>query len=297
VTAQRPTVVVSGASKGIGRACVLELARRGYRVFAGVRSAADGAVLREDAGERVTPLILDVTRETDVTRAAEMVRDAVGERGVWGLVNNAGIVVAGPLEFLPAEALREQFEVNVFGAVALTRAFLPLLRAARGRIVNVSSVNGRLAAPFTGAYAGSKFALEALSDALRAELAPAGVAVVVIQPGAIATPIWETSRRRAVALLPRYPKDAWSHYRGVLDRLQDIRVPPRSAPAERVARVVARALAARRPRTRYQVGWDARAGVLLARLLPGRALDWVLGTRRSRRANPQREQPPRDAPD
>jgi len=155
--------------------------------------------------------------------------------------------------------------------------------------VNLSSVNGRIASPFNGAYAGSKFAVEALSDALRIELAPAGVSVVVVQPGAIATPIWETSRRRAMDLLARYPKDAWTHYGKVLERLQDIRVPPRAVSPERVARVVARALAVRRPRTRYRVGWDARAGVLLARLLPGRALDWVLGARRSRRAIPERE--------
>ncbi len=288
MTEPRRAVVVSGASKGIGRACVAELARRGYHVFAGVRSSTDGAALRDEAGDHVTPLTLDVTREADVARAADTVRDAVAARGVWGLVNNAGIVVAGPLEFLPGDALRDQFEVNVFGTLALTRALLPLLRAARGRVVNVSSVNGRLASPFSGAYAGSKFALEGLSDALRLELAPAGVAVVVVQPGAIATAIWETSRQRAMNLLPRYPADAWTHYGSVLDRLQDIRVPPRAAPAERVARVVARALAARRPRTRYHVGWDARAGVLLARLLPGRALDWVFGTRRSRRAVPKR---------
>jgi NAD(P)-dependent dehydrogenase (short-subunit alcohol dehydrogenase family) len=239
--------------------------------------------VRQEAGDRVTPLILDVTRATDREGAAETVRAAVGARGVWGLVNNAGVVMAGPLEFLPDDALRQQFEVNIFGTLALTRAFLPLLREARGRIVNVSSVNGRLASPFSGAYAGSKFALEGLSDALRIELAPAGVAVVVVQPGAIATPIWETSRQRALALLARYPADAWTHYGGVLDRLKDIRTPPHAVPAERVAQVVARALAARRPRTRYHVGWDARAGVLLARLLPGRALDWLLGTRRSRR--------------
>ena len=289
MTEPRRAVVVSGASKGIGRACAVALARRGYHVFAGVRSPTDGAALQDEAGAHMTPLLLDVTRAADVARAADTVHDAVGARGVWGLVNNAGIVVAGPLEFLPGDALREQFEVNVFGALALTQAFLPLLRSARGRIVNVSSVNGRLASPFSGAYAGSKFAFEALSDALRLELAPAGVTVVVVQPGAIATPIWETSRQRAMDLLARYPKDAWTHYGKVLERLQDIRVPPRAVPAERVARVVARALAVRRPRTRYHVGWDARAGVLLARLLPGRALDWVFGTRRSRRAISERE--------
>jgi len=288
MTETRRAVVVSGTSTGIGRACVVELARRGYHVFAGVRSPTDGAALRDEVGDHVTPLTLDVTREVDVSRAVDVIREAVAARGVWGLVNNAGIVVAGPLEFLPGDALREQFEVNVFGTLALTRALLPLLRSARGRVVNVSSVNGRLASPFSGAYAGSKFALEALSDALRLELAPAGVAVVVVQPGATATPIWETSRQRAMNLLPRYSDEAWTHYGKVLDRLQDIRVPSRAAPAERVARVVARALAARRPRTRYHVGWDARAGVLLARLLPGRALDWVFGARRSRRAVSER---------
>jgi NAD(P)-dependent dehydrogenase (short-subunit alcohol dehydrogenase family) len=282
-------VVVSGASRGIGRACALELVRRGFHVFAGVRSQEDGRALAAEAGPAVTPLPLDVTNADDIAQAAVTVRGAVGARGLWGLVNNAGIVVAGPLEFLPADALRSQFDVNVFGVLALTRAFLPLLRPARGRIVNVSSVNGRLAAPFSGGYAGSKFALEALSDALRLELAPSGVAVVVVQPGAIATPIWDTSRQRALTLLERYPAEAWAYYGKVLERLRDIRVPPRAAPAARVAAVVAKALETRRPRTRYHVGWDARAGVLLARLLPGRALDWVLGARRSRRAVSERE--------
>jgi NAD(P)-dependent dehydrogenase (short-subunit alcohol dehydrogenase family) len=285
----RRVVVVTGASRGIGRACTLELVRRGFHVFAGVRSPDDGRAVAAGADGHVTPLALDVTHPDDITAAAVAVRDAVGRRGLWGLVNNAGIVVPGPLEFLPADALQAQFDVNVFGVLALIRALLPLLRNAGGRIVNVSSVNGRLASPFSGAYAGSKFALEGLSDALRLELGPAGVDVVVIEPGAVATPIWDTSRQRALDLLERYPPAAWEHYGKVLERLRDVRVPPHATPPARVARAVARALKARRPRTRYHVGWDARAGLLLARLLPGRALDRVFGARRVRRAVPERE--------
>jgi NAD(P)-dependent dehydrogenase (short-subunit alcohol dehydrogenase family) len=271
-------VVISGASKGIGRASAVELANRGFRVFAGVRTTEDADALAADRGS-ITPVPLDVTRPEQVAAAAETIREAVGDRGLWGLVNNAGIVVVGPLEFLPLDAFRTQFDVNLFGVLALTQALLPLLRVARGRVVNVSSVNGRLAVPFSGAYAASKFALEAMSDALRIELSRSGVRVVVIQPGAIRTPIWETSPERGQHLAGRYPPEATAYYGGVLKRLPDVRVPAHALPPERVAAVVARALIARRPRTRYHVGWDARVGILLARLLPGRVLDRLLGAR------------------
>lgn len=274
------TVLVTGASTGIGRACALDLARRGARVFAGVRDPADGVALVRDTADRLIPVLLDVTDRVQVADAVAMVGAASGTDGLFGLVNNAGIVVAGPLEVLPDAALREQFAVNTFGALALTQACLPLLRRARGRIVNVTSVNGRIVTPFIGAYAASKFALEAMSDALRRELAPAGVAVIVVQPGSIRTPIWDRSRERARRLAGQITSPARAHYASVLARIGDIQVPARALPPEAVAAVIARALRSARPRTRYRVGWDARFGVLLAHLLPGRALDWLLSSRR-----------------
>lgn len=278
----RRTVVVTGASKGIGRATALDLLRHGFEVFGTVRTVADAEALRAVSHGRIEPLTLDQTDADHVAGARRALTAAVGDRGLWGLVNNAGAVYAGPLEHLATDDLRAQFEVNVFGVMALTQALLPLLRAARGRVVNVSSVNGRIVTPFSGAYAGSKFALEALSDGLRMELARAraGVRVVVVQPGAVATPIWETSRDRALTLADRFPPEAHAHYPRLVEKLREVRTPTHAVPAERVAAVVRRALTARRPRTRYQVGWDARVGVLLGRLLPGGLLDLLLAGHR-----------------
>lgn len=278
-------VLVSGASKGIGWACALELDARGFRVFAGVRNPEDGVALGAASGGRIVPVPLDVTREADVSAAGRLVTEATGAAGLWGLVNNAGTVFAGPMEYLPPAALREQFEVNVVGALALTQACLPALRSAGGRIVNVSSVNGRIATPFAGAYAASKFALEAASDALRRELirVRAGVRVIVVQPGAVRTPIWETARERAASLAERFPPQAHVHYPRLRHVLRKPRVPSQAIPPERVAAVVTRALTARRPRSRYRVGWDARLGVFLAWLLPDMALDLLLNGRLHRR--------------
>jgi len=273
------SVLVTGASRGIGAACAFALDAAGFRVFAGVRWDADGAALRAQSEGRITPVSCDVTNPASLAAVVRDVGDAVGPGGLWGPVNNAGVVYAGPIEFLPVSALREQFEVNVFGPLALTQACLPLLRAARGRVVIISSVNGRLVTPFSTPYAASKFAIEALSDGLRMELGRAGIDVAVVQPGAVRTDIWSTARDRAVALAERYPADAERHYGRILERLEDVRVPERAIAPERVARVVVRALTARRPRTRYAVGWDARVGILLARLLPARLLDALLVTR------------------
>src|SRR6266568_4897165 len=161
------SVVVTGASTGIGEACALRLDRRGFRVFAGVRREVDGGALKQKASSRLTPILLDVTDASSIKSAAAAVVAALGEEGLSGLVNNAGIAIAGPLEFLPIDELRRQFEVNVIGQIAVTQAFLPLLRKGHGRIVNMGSIAGKSALPFTGPYCASKFALEALTDSLR----------------------------------------------------------------------------------------------------------------------------------
>ena len=186
----KEAVLVTGASTGIGYATSALLAREGFTVFAGVRSGGDHERLSAIPG--IAPLQLDVTD-------AEAIRDAahiVHENGspLRAVVNNAGIVVPGPLEFLPIDELRRQFEVNFFGALAVTQAFLPMLRAAKGRIVFMSSVSGQIATAFVGAYSSSKFALEAASDALRMELRSSGVGVSVVQPGNVNTPIWRKGR-------------------------------------------------------------------------------------------------------
>jgi NAD(P)-dependent dehydrogenase (short-subunit alcohol dehydrogenase family) len=254
------TALVTGASTGIGRATALELARRGWAVIAGLRRPAE-------LGPGITPVELDVTSPAQVA--------ALRGRPLDALVNNAGIAVTGPLEYLPLEELREQLEVNTVGQLAVIQACLPALRAARGRIVNVSSVSGRIAFPTYGPYAASKFALEALSDSLRRELRGSGVDVVVVQPGGVVTPIWERGLSRADALWQAMPAEAHARYGRLYAtmRAQGEKLAREGEPAEALAAVLAEILDARRPRARYVFGRGARVETALARMLPDRVFD------------------------
>lgn len=278
MTPPQRNVVVTGASTGIGRQCALHLVAQGWRVFGGVRRQADAAVLQQDSGGGITPLMLDVTNAQTIAVAAWQVRQQLNGDGLHGLVNNAGIAVGGPLEFLPIGQLRRQLEINVVGQIAVTQAFLPLLRAGTGRVVNMSSVSGRLSTPFVGPYAASKFALEALSDALRGELAQWGIEVITVQPGAIATPIWEKSLRSADEIAAALPPEGWQLYGRNLNLLLDTvkKTGERGIPPVKVSQAVVHALTARRPKTRYLVGADARLGAFLARCLPDRLRDWLI---------------------
>ncbi len=275
---QPGTVVITGASTGIGAACAAHLAALGFRVYAGVRKPDDGEALRQRGPERIRPLILDVTDAASIAEAARCVREETGEMGLSGLVNNAGVVVPGPLEFLPLERLRHQMEVNLIGQVAVTQAMLPMLRAAKGRIVNMGSISGLLASPFTGPYAMSKFALEALSDALRMELAPWGIRVSIIEPGSIRTPIWNKSEKMGEDVFGDLGDAGRRLYAQQLYTLRDQvgRVGAKGLPPEAVARTVARALMAARPRTRYTIGFDSKVLRLMARWLPDRLRDAVI---------------------
>jgi NAD(P)-dependent dehydrogenase (short-subunit alcohol dehydrogenase family) len=276
--ADLPAVVVTGASTGIGASCALRLAQQGYHVFAGVRKPEDGERLRQRSAGLLEWLPLDVTDGATIARAAETVASAQGEHGLAGLVNNAGIAVGGPLEYLSTERLRRQFEVNVVGLHAVTQAFIPLIRRARGRIVHIGSIAGRIASPFTGAYAASKHAVEALTDALRLELAPEGIHVSVIEPGQIKTPIWDKGLQEFSAITSQIPAEGMARYRGRLMALRHIldRARARAASPEAVADAVLHALNSPEPRTRYVVGGDARLRLWLTRLLPDRALDMVV---------------------
>jgi NAD(P)-dependent dehydrogenase (short-subunit alcohol dehydrogenase family) len=271
-------ILITGASTGIGQACALHLHARGYHVFAGVRKPADGEHLQAQASERLEWLILDVTDEDQIAEAAAWVSTAVGERGLAGLVNNAGIAVGGPLEYLPANDLRRQLEVNVIGLHAVTAAFLPLVRRGRGRIVHIGSISGRLASPLIGAYSASKHAVEALTDVLRLELAPEGIHVAVVEPGQVRTPIWEKGLSALGTFASRLPPEGVARYGGRLKVLQRLleRAPLHSSPPEAVARVVSHALEAVRPRTRYVVGRDARLRLWLSHLLTDRAMDALI---------------------
>ncbi len=267
--AESPTIVITGASTGIGEACALALDARGWRVFAGVRSQSDAERLRGQASPRLVPVQLDVTDAAAIAQAVCRVAAAVGEAGLAGLVNNAGIVVAGPLELVPIDAVRKQFEVNVIGQVAVTQAFLPLLRRARGRIVNIGSLNGRIAAPYLAPYAASKHAMEAISDALRSELRAWGIEVSLVEPGSIATPIWDKSFAAADQLEAETASEGLTLYEADLAAVRKAgRLLAEGAlPVERVVRAVIHALTARRPKTRYPVG--------LQTFLLFRAFKWV----------------------
>jgi len=271
-------VVITGASTGIGAACAVRLARLGFRVFAGVRKSADGEALEKQAPESLTPLTLDVTDAGSIAAATAAVAGEVGGAGIAGLVNNAGIAVAGPLEFLPLDELRKQIEVNTIGHVAVTQAFLGLVRQGRGRIVNIGSSSGFLSTPFLGAYCASKFAMEAITDALRMELAPWGIGVSIVDPGNIATPIWQKSLAAADELTRRLPAAAHELYGRGISVAREVaqKEAVNSSPPEVVARAVEHALTAKRPRTRYCVGKDASLQAVLTRFLPDRMLDRLI---------------------
>jgi NAD(P)-dependent dehydrogenase (short-subunit alcohol dehydrogenase family) len=269
------SALVSGASTGIGRAAALGLDARGWRVFATVRREEDGAALREAASERLEPLILDVTDAGQIAAAAERVAREVGEAGLDGLVNNAGIAVLSPLETIPLDDFRRQIEVNLTAQVGVTQAFLPLIRRASGRIVFVSSIGGRMALPFGGPYHASKYGVEAVADCLRQELRPWKIDVSVIEPGSIDTPIWERGERIADEVSERAHDSQEELYGETIERFRAAvkRTAERGIPPEKVAKPIVRALTARRPRTRYLVGADARGQALARRVLPDRAFD------------------------
>jgi NAD(P)-dependent dehydrogenase (short-subunit alcohol dehydrogenase family) len=271
-------VVVTGASTGIGNACALHLDRIGFRVFAGVRRDEDAERLRSSASERLIPLKIEITDSESIDRAAREVETALAGEQLRGLVNNAGIAVSGPVEFLPIDEIRKQLEVNFIGHVAVTQAFLALLRHSRGRIVNIGSVGGEVALPFLSPYAASKHAIEGFSDSLRREVEPLGVRVSVVRPGAVQSSIWERGNAAADDLLGKIPPEAFEVYgdavRGVRaaanQRAKD------AIPAQAVADVVEQALTSDKPKTRYVVGRTGKVMVTLERWLPDRAFDRLI---------------------
>ena len=263
------TVLVTGASTGIGEATVLHLKTLGFDAIGAVRKDEDAERLE---GRGVRTVRIDVTDADQIAAA----RDELGEIPLAGLVNNAGIAVAAPLEFLPVDRLRQQLEINLVGQVAVTQAFLPALRRARGRIVNVSSIGGRVALPLAGAYNASKFGLEGISDALRRELLSQGVDVIVIEPGGVKTPIWRKGTALAEEMLADAGSDVERLYRRMIEavrtRTERIDRETGSEPGE-VAEVIGEALTSKRPRTRYVIGRDAKMLARMSRVLPDRVMD------------------------
>jgi NAD(P)-dependent dehydrogenase (short-subunit alcohol dehydrogenase family) len=256
MTAAPRSVLVTGASRGLGRDMALHLARSGFRVFAGVRRDEDGGKLQEEGGAAIQPVLLDVVDSRSIAAARDLIAKTVGEAGLDGLVNNAGLASFGPLEQQPLEEFEELFRVNLFGVVALTQAMLPLLRKARGRLVNVSSGNGKLSMPFTAAYSASKFALEALSDALRGELRPFGIRVVVVQPGAMATDIRVKGVEAWARAHERLPDNEKALYARALEAIYAAihSWEAGAGPPADVSDAVLRALTDPEPLTRYPIG-------------------------------------------
>ena len=264
----RRTVVVTGASSGIGLACSLRLAGSGWKVFGGVRTSEDSEALRVLG---IEPLELDVTNAEEIGAAAATVGDNLD-----GLVDNAGIAIAAPLELVPLDELRRQLEVNVVGQVAVTQAFLPALRRAGGRVVLMGSIGGRSALPFLGPYAASKHALEAVADSLRVELRPWGISVSIVEPASINTSIWTKGAARADELRAALSGESEELYSSAIANFRKLALArgPGADPDE-VAKAVEHALTARRPKARYLVGRDAHVRSWIERL-PTRARDRLL---------------------
>jgi NAD(P)-dependent dehydrogenase (short-subunit alcohol dehydrogenase family) len=271
-------VVVTGASTGIGAATVKELAHRGFHVLAGVRREVDVVALRDLGVQGIEPLILDITVESDITAIADRVADDPRNRPLRALVNNAGIAINAPVETLPIAQWRQQFEVNLFGHIAMTHALLPALLNSSGTVVNISSVGGKVVLPTYGAYAGSKFALEAVSDALRREVGTAGVKVVVVEPGAVKTEIAERGIATSQELSASMSAVQLARYGDVMDAvtIQARSFNETGVSAEAAAAVIAKAATASRPRTRYTIGRDAAILLRVSRFVSDRTLDNIV---------------------
>lgn len=276
---QTKSALVTGASTGIGRAVSLKLVASGFQVFAGVRKAQDAESLKS-ADQRLIPVSLDVEDPTSIKNALTFVNSQILPGGEFSLVNNAGIVVPGPMEAVQVSQLRRQFEVNVFGLVEVTQGFLPLIRSRQGRIVNMSSVSGLSVIPFLGPYSASKFALEAISDAFRLELARFGVKVIVLEPGALKTPIWEKNMGQRQKMEQLLRDDRRSLYEEQIEKFESFvaRVVEKIAADVSVASdAVYESLTQKNPPVRRVLGSPGnRLRVLMGRFLPDRSMDWMI---------------------
>jgi NAD(P)-dependent dehydrogenase (short-subunit alcohol dehydrogenase family) len=274
---QQEFMIVSGASTGMGAATARHLAARGYHVLAGVRRESDADAMRAD---RIEPVILDITEPRHVSALVERIASDPQRRPVRALVNNAGISLNAPVEALPLEEWRRLFEINLFGHVAMTQALLPLLVRSRGRIVNISSVGGKGAMATYGPYGATKFALEAVSDALRREVEPHGVQVIVVEPGAVKSEMADRGAAATAEFAARMSPELRHRYGGLITAIlgQTAAHTGNGMSADAAGRIIARAATTRRPRTRYTAGRDAAFIIGLTRILPDRLLDRLIAT-------------------
>ena len=270
----RGAVLITGTSTGIGKATALCLDRMGFRVFAGVRKQSDGETLRRESSERFTPVIVDLNETESIDRAFDTISESVGEAGLSGLVNNAGIPLEGPLEFFPIDDIRKGLEVNLVGHITVIQRFLPLIRKGQGRIINIGSIGGVMPIPFGAPYNASKAAMHALTVTLRRELLPSGIHVSLVVPGSIRTEIWKKIQEQTGHL----SQDVIERYGNEMEALRRAaeKTSGKGIPPESVGEVVGEALTKKRPRTCYTVGLDAKLQRLAAVLLPDRIQDWVV---------------------
>lgn len=272
-------VVVTGASTGIGRASALFLDRKGYRVFAGVRKDEDAKSLSEQGSERLEAIKIDVSKERSISSAKRTVEDAIGSGGLVGLVNNAGVGGGGPIEFMDLDELRNVLEVNLVGQVAVTQAFLPLLRRGKGTIVFLASIGGRIASPMLSPYNISKFGVEALGESLRHEVAPWGIDVAVVEPGSIDTAIWTKAAEQVDERTGQLSEDAVRLYGKQLSRFGEVlqETASRGISPDKVAETIHHAISSDKPRHRYLVGTDAKVAARLKGTLPDRLFSKAIG--------------------
>ena len=269
------SVLVTGASTGIGRATALRLDGAGWRVFAGVRRQEDAESLVRAGSASLSPLYLDVTDADQIAAAAALIEAEAD--GLAGVVNNAGVAIPSPLETIPIEDFRRQVEINLTGQVAVTQAVLGSIRRAGGRVVFISSIGGRIAFPLTGAYHAAKFGIEAVGDVFRQELRPWGISVSIVEPGSIDTPIWDRGERSADEVGARSPQREALYGRVIENYRKVVRqTAERGIPPEKVARVIEHALTSSRPRSRYLVGIDAKVQARLKPLIPTPVFDRIV---------------------
>ncbi|MBW4447032.1 MAG: SDR family oxidoreductase [Spirirestis rafaelensis WJT71-NPBG6] len=270
---EKCAVLITGTSSGLGRATALLLDQQGYLVFAGVRTEKDAESLKQAASGNLTPIIMDITKAEQIQSASEFVSLAVGDEGLFALINNATGVVYGPLECIAVDDIRWNFEVGVIGQIAVTQAFLPMLRKAKGRIINISAICGRLAIPYFGLLSASKFALEALTDTLRMELRSSGIDVLSIIPGSFNTEVYkkvEASYDKTLANMSPETKAIYGkNHRIFMENVVEGNC--QGMPVEKVTSVILEALEARKPKRQYIVtksAWQTRLGAIYKRLLP-----------------------------
>ena len=268
------SIVITGTSTGIGKACAIHLDKLGFKVYAGVRKQADGDNLKKEASDRLIPIILDVTDANSIRKAAGIIDKETGGE-LYGLINNAGIGRGGALEVTPVDEIRKLMEVNVIGLLAITQAFIPMLRKKKGRIINIGSTSSLLAFPGASVYCASKFAVRAIMDSLRVELKPFDMKVILIAPGAIESEIWGKGKAYKEKLRKTISPEISQLYAPLIKFGEKIHAEMKKIPADEVAKIVAHAFTSSKPKYYYIVGKDAK-GAAKAAKFPKGLLDWIL---------------------